>query len=240
MSTDTVDEETDVVETDAAREAIAQAFADHLGDGFIDQHIVAGNDMWIRVDRGSWVAAVRFAKDRLGMTWLDFVSAIDWMPSPFGRDMDAEQDWGIEDEEKEADEQATGVAGGDTRFQMLMRVYSTTEAMGVTIKADLPDDDLSVDTILPVFAGANWHEREVWEMFGIHINDHPDLRALYLPSGFEGNPLRKDFPLVPRRVKPWPGIVDVEVMPEEEAAETPAEGSAEGSADTADTAETGA
>ena len=54
-------------------------------------------------------------------------------------------------------------------------------------------------------------------MFGIHINDHPDLRALYLPSGFEGNPLLKDYPLVARRVKPWPGIVDVEAMPEEDA-----------------------
>ena len=50
-------------------------------------------------------------------------------------------------------------------------------------------------------------------MFGIHITDHPDLRALYLPSEFEGNPMRKDYPLVSRRVKPWPGIVDVEAMP---------------------------
>ena len=227
MSTDTEapEQEEVVVETDAAREAIAQAFADHLGDGFIEQHIVPGSDLWIRIDRGSWVAAARFAKDRLGMTWLDFVSAIDWMPSPFGRDMEAEQDWVVHGrEEQEAPAQETGVAGGDTRFQMLLRVYSTDEHMGITIKADLPDGDAAIDTIIPVFAGANWHEREVWEMFGIHINDHPDLRALYLPSGFEGNPLRKDYPLVARRVKPWPGIVDVEAMPEEDEAGDGAEG----------------
>ncbi|HAY66663.1 MAG TPA: NADH-quinone oxidoreductase subunit C, partial [Acidimicrobiaceae bacterium] len=48
---------------------------------------------------------------------------------------------------------------------------------------------------------------------GINIIGHPDLRVLYLPTGFEGNPLRKDYPLVSRRVKPWPGIVDVEAMP---------------------------
>ena len=214
MSTDTVEEEAPPVETDAVREAIATAFADHLGDRFLEQHIRPGSDLWIRVDRSGWVDAARFAKDRLGMTWLDWISAIDWMPSPFGREMDAEQDWVAHGrDERETEEQVTGVAGGDTRFQMLLRVYSTEEHIGVTIKADLPDDDLSIDTLIPVYAGANWHERECWEMFGIHVNDHPDLRALYLPSGFEGNPLRKDYPLVARRVKPWPGIVDVGQMP---------------------------
>ena len=62
-------------------------------------------------------------------------------------------------------------------------------------------------------AGANWHERECHEMFGVGFNRHPDLRNIYLPTEFEGNPLRKDFPLVARMVKPWPGIVDVEPMP---------------------------
>jgi NADH-quinone oxidoreductase subunit C len=52
-------------------------------------------------------------------------------------------------------------------------------------------------------------------MFGINFLGHPDLRHLYLPSDFEGNPLRKDFPLLARMVKPWPGIVDVEPMPTE-------------------------
>jgi len=138
------------------------------------------------------------------MNWIDFISAIDWMPSPYGREMEAEQDWVVHGR----------VAGGDTRFQVMLRVYSPTEHVGVTIKADLPDDDLTVESLLPVFPGANWHEREMAEMFGITVVNHPDLRALYLPSGFEGNPLRKDFPLVARRVKPWPGIVDVEAMPE--------------------------
>lgn len=228
MSTDTaVDtEETDVVETDGVREAVAKAFADELGAGYLESHINPGRDLWIRVDRDSWVQAARFAKDRLGMTWLDWVSAIDWMPSPFGRDMDAEQDFGIEqdsgdsgDSNDDAQEQTTGLAGGDTRFQMVLRLYSIEEAIGVTIKADLADDDLSIDTLIPVFAGANWHERELWEMFGINVAGHPDLRALYLPSGFEGNPLRKDYPLVARRVKPWPGIVDVEQMPDEDEQE---------------------
>ena len=51
-------------------------------------------------------------------------------------------------------------------------------------------------------------------MFGIAFDGHPGLRHIYLPGEFEGHPLRKDYPLLARRVKPWPGIVDVELMPE--------------------------
>jgi NADH-quinone oxidoreductase subunit C len=84
--------------------------------------------------------------------------------------------------------------------------------VGITIKADV-DDTMTVESWVPVFAGANWHERETHEMFGIHFAGHPDLRNIYLPTDFEGYPLRKDFPLLARMVKPWPGIADVEPMP---------------------------
>ena len=73
-----------------------------------------------------------------------------------------------------------------------------------------------VETWIPVYPGANWHEREVMEMFGISFTNHPNLVNLYLPTEFEGHPLRKDFPLLSRRAKPWPGIVDVELMPGED------------------------
>ncbi|MBA2625721.1 MAG: NADH-quinone oxidoreductase subunit C, partial [Acidimicrobiia bacterium] len=53
------------------------------------------------------------------------------------------------------------------------------------------------------------------EMFGIGFAGHPYLANLYLPGAFEGHPLRKDFPLLAREVKPWPGLVDVEAMPGE-------------------------
>jgi len=79
---------------------------------------------------------------------------------------------------------------------------------------------------VPVYAGANWHERETYEMFGINFAGHPDLRNIYLPTGFEGHPLRKDFPLLARMVKPWPGIVDVEPLPGE-----PEDADAEGSSE---------
>jgi NADH-quinone oxidoreductase subunit C len=53
-------------------------------------------------------------------------------------------------------------------------------------------------------------------MYGVVFDGHPSLRHLYLPSEFEGHPLRKDYPLLARVVKPWPGLVDVEPMPGEE------------------------
>jgi NADH-quinone oxidoreductase subunit C len=99
----------------------------------------------------------------------------------------------------------------------------------VLLKADVPDDDPKVPTWIHSYAGAAWHEREAWEMFGITFEGNRDLRHIYLPTEFEGHPLRKEFPLLARVVKPWPGIVDVEPMPgggdddEEEAATEGAE-----------------
>jgi NADH-quinone oxidoreductase subunit C len=65
-------------------------------------------------------------------------------------------------------------------------------------------------------------------MFGVTFDGHPGLRHLYLPGGFEGHPLRKDFPLVARMVKPWPGIVDVEPMPESDDPEPEPDEAADG------------
>ncbi len=98
-------------------------------------------------------------------------------------------------------------------MQVFVRLTNSKTHMGVTVKADVPDSDPRVESIVSVYAGANWHERETHEMFGIGFDGHPDLRNMYLPTDFEGYPLRKDFPLLARIVKPWPGIVDVEPLP---------------------------
>ena len=87
----------------------------------------------------------------------------------------------------------------------------------MVLKTDI-GDDLRVESWVSVYAGADWHEREAWEMYGFVFDGHPSLRHLYLPSEFEGHPLRKDYPLLAREVKPWPGLVDVEDLPAAEEA----------------------
>jgi len=216
-SAEETEEETTPV--DPAREAFVAAMGEALaaaGSDMVESHIGV-TETWVRVPRDSWVEAVGAARNAMGCTWLDYIAGIDWLPSPFGRDMDSEQDWVVHGrEENEPEEMQHGYAGGATRFQVMCRVANVSSGAAVIIKADLPDDDVSLPTLIPVFPGANWHEREMWEMYGIDITGHPDLRVLYLPSGFEGNPMRKDYPLLARRVKPWPGIVDVEQMPGED------------------------
>lgn len=222
----------EVVEVDEAREALLARFTDALGDAIVGSHILPGKDLWIRVSTEAWTEAAEVARNREQARYFGFLSVIDWMPSPFGRSMDSEVDRVLTDVEYDLAPQQgpfeTGYAGGDTRFQAFARVAHVGEPgnfWGITIKADIPDDSLEIDTWTRTYAGADWHEREAWEMFGVTFIGHPGLRHMYLPTGFEGNPLRKDFPLIARQVKPWPGIVDVEPMPGNDDEEEAAEGS---------------
>ena len=197
-------------EVDEARESVLAEFRAELGDALVGSHIRPGDDLWVRVTRDAWRQAGLIVRDRLRFTAFEFLSVIDWLPSPFGKMENAPTD-----PLPEPDTQiVTGYAGGDTRFQVFARAHSLSQKMAITLKVDLPDDDLTLDSWLPVFAGVNWHEREAHEMFGVSFTGHPHLVSLYLPSAFEGHPLRKDFPLLARHVKPWPGIVDVEPMPD--------------------------
>jgi NADH-quinone oxidoreductase subunit C len=194
---------------DEVREALLTEIEAELGDAVVGSHIAVDHDIWVRVTREAWREAGIVIRDHFGFRYFEFLSAIDWLPSPFGKNEDSPTD----PPPAPKTDIVTGYAGGDTRFQVFARVHSLPRKLGITLKADLPDDDLTIDSWLPVFAGANWHEREAHEMFGIDFTGHPHLTHLYLPGEFEGHPLRKDFPLLARHVKPWPGIVDVEPMP---------------------------
>ena len=207
--------------TDEIREAVLSELVAELGDAVVGSHIAAGVDITVRVTSEAWAATAEFLKNEMDFAYFGFLSAIDWLPSPFGRDMDSQVDLALDPAAEPAASEAMeqGLAGGDTRFQVLGRLNDIVNHRAITLKADVDDASMSVPSWVPVYAGANWHERETWEMFGIDFVGHPGLRHIYLPGAFEGNPLRKDYPLLARRVKPWPGIVDVELMPTEETDE---------------------
>ena len=235
--------DTDVASTDAApaelpgdglREGIVDDLRAAIGDGLIVVHLVPQDDLWVRVAPEAWADTAVALRD-MGFHYFCFLSAIDWLPSPYGK---GEDDPDAEPEEPDT-EIRQGVTGGDTRFQVFARVTDVRRHVGVTLTTDVPEATFSVPTWVPSYAGANWHERETHEMFGIGFDGHPDLRNLYLPGEFEGYPLRKDFPLLARMIKPWPGIVDVEPMPavEEEPSAEPSETSETSAEPSAETSE---
>lgn len=93
----------------------------------------------------------------------------------------------------------------DERLEILDHVYSIQRRQRVTVTCDLPYAEPRVASATPVYAGADWHERETWELFGVFFSGHPKLARLLLPDWFEGYPMRKSFVLAPRVEKPWPG-----------------------------------
>ena len=210
-------------EPDPVRDPIVERLRSALGDDVLGTEVVKG-DMTVRVANAAWRRTVQWCKDH-GFTYFCFLSGIDWKPDPEAATRYENTFGGPTDEQAVAAEISTGVAGGDTRFQVLCRLYDVDRKIGITLKADLDDARPSVESVTPVYRGADWHERECWEMFGFDFVGHPGLRHLYLPTEFEGFPLRKDFPLLARAVKPWPGLVDKEPIPgeaDEEEAEAPA------------------
>lgn len=232
---ETDQEEEATVEVDEARDALLEAVTSELGDAVLGSHIIPGADLWVRVETEAWADTADYLRNRQRFRFFNWLSAVDWMPSPFGRSLDAEVDKQVgtaEEAEEDAEPAATyaeAVAGshggGAARFQVIARVYSLATGIGINVKTDV-DRQLSVPTWTDVYPGASWHEREAFEMFGIEFDGHPSLRKLYLPGDFEGYPLRKDFPLMARLIKPWPGIVDVEPFPDVEEVGADAEGSA--------------
>ncbi len=194
-----------------AHQPLLDRLREHLGDGIVDAATNHG-DLVVRVKNEAWHQVAEVARSRFDCEYLSFISAIDWMPRPTPptEDLDAPS------MPAQPTEMTFGVTGSDGRFQVFACVASTDDKIELLFKTDVDESDPRVASWTDVYPGADWHERECWEMYGIAFDGHPHLRHLYLPGEFEGHPLRKDYPLLAREVKPWPGLVDVELMPEEE------------------------
>ncbi|MEU7717453.1 NADH-quinone oxidoreductase subunit C [Streptomyces tibetensis] len=126
----------------------------------------------VDVPPAAWITALETARDRLGCTYFDWLSAVD--------------------------EPGTG-------FRVTAHIAALTPVRRLLLRTTVPHEAPTLPSAVGVYAGAAWHERETYEMFGVTFEGHPALDHLLLPENFEGHPLRKDFVLAARVAKAWPG-----------------------------------
>ena len=150
--------------------AILARLRERLGDRLVATHEYRGDHTAV-VARESLVAALSLCRDdnALAFDLLVDVTAVDYLRFP-----------GRED---------------GPRFEVVYHLYSIGHGHRVRLKVPVEQDDPVVPTATGLWPIANWLEREVWDMFGIRFDGHPDLRRLLMYEEFEGHPLRKDYPI---------------------------------------------
>ena len=201
MTSSPSETETQDTETPELEAHPLQEFADRVAEAVGGTAEINFDSVKVKVSPETWVSAHRTARDQLDLVFFSWLSAIDW---------------------------ANEVAAGDPldeeveeRIELLSALSNVVDGKLAILSTDLPRQDPTIPSLIEVYAGANWHEREAHEMFGIVFEGHPNLTHLYLPDSFVGHPLRKNFPLLTREVKPWPGTVDVEAMPSSNGSDEP-------------------
>jgi len=83
----------------------------------------------------------------------------------------------------------------EPRFELICHALSPDRGIALRLKVPLGGSDAHAPTVSGIWPSAGWLEREIWDLFGIAFDDHPDLRRLLMPEDWEGHPLRKDYPV---------------------------------------------
>jgi NADH-quinone oxidoreductase subunit C len=136
-----------------------------FGDQLIGTGEHAGQK-WVEVKRERIADVLRTLRDELGFDMLMDVTAVDWLDR-----------------------------GMTERFSVVYILFSLATNATFRVRAWVPEDDARIDSVCTLWKSALWGEREVWDMYGITFPGNPDLRRLLMPEGYEGFPLRKDYPL---------------------------------------------
>lgn len=98
----------------------------------------------------------------------------------------------------------------EPRYEVVYVVFSLLNKAYLTVKAQVAEDDLAIDSVMDIWVGADWRERECFDMYGITFKDHTDHRRLLMPDDWDGFPLRKDYPLeADLGDREWKGYLDV-------------------------------
>lgn len=154
---------------------MAQIVLDRLTAQFTGGELVEvgsnlGNE-WARVKRESWIAVAKFLRDDPATRMEMFV------------DLTAVDRLGLRTWPEDA-----------PRFDVVVHLYSVSHKHRVRLYGAVPEEDPSIDSLVPVWAGANWYEREAYDLYGVRFKGHPDLRRILMYPEFVGHPLRKDYP----------------------------------------------
>ena len=148
---------------------VQQAAFELVSTRFPDQLLGEGahaGQRWIDVRRERIVEVLKTLHDQIPFEMLMDVTCVDWLDQ-----------------------------GRPERFSIVYQLYSVSQKGYARVKAWVPEADASIATLSGVWASANWGEREVYDMYGITFDGHPDLKRILLPETYPGFPLRKDYPL---------------------------------------------
>jgi NADH-quinone oxidoreductase subunit C len=142
------------------------AVQEKLGSKIIEAFQAQGDDV-VMLDRGDLRESFRVLKkdSELDFDFLSDITAVDY--------------WGKK----------------EPRFELVYQILSRAHGRRLRIRVPVPENDPAVESLTPLWRGANFLEREVWDLFGIRFVDHPDLRRILLYDEFQGYPLRKDYPV---------------------------------------------
>jgi NADH-quinone oxidoreductase subunit C/D len=151
----------------------ARILSEKLGDRVLAISDFRG-DLAITVARGAWVEAARLLKSHPELDYKLFLDlcAVDHLDRP----------------------------GHAERFEVVLHVYSVSTKHHVRLKTAVPESDAKLPTLVQVYRGANWFEREAWDLYGVVFEGHPNLSRLLTHDDFVGHPMRKDYPTAKRHV----------------------------------------
>ena len=178
--------------------SLIAAVTDHFPDSVVSSHSYRG-DATVVLKPESLIEVSRFLKknEDLLMNLLMDLSAVDYSTYGKGpsRAFFASSGNKARPRATMRDEDPWPGPVPETRFAVVYHFYSVKYRHRLRVVVALSDSDLEVDSLTELWAGANWLEREVWDMFGIRFRGHPDLKRILMYEEFEGHPLRKDYPV---------------------------------------------
>ena len=175
---------------------------DRFSDAVSATHTYRGDETVV-LHRESLLEVARFLKQdpSLEMNFLMDLTAVDY--STFGKSPSpaffASSGVRVRPSAQIPDEDPWPGPPGQARFAVVYHFYSVKHKHRLRLVVPLEADDAELDSLTTLWAGANWLEREVWDMFGIRFRGHPDMKRILMYEEFEGHPLRKDYPVQKRQ-----------------------------------------